>query len=568
MSLLQRIEELCDRLEAEPLHPIWISRTPRERLHERARQLESSPDLPLFGIPFAVKDNIDVAGVPTTAGCPAYSYVPDTSAPVVQVLENAGAILIGKTNMDQFATGLVGTRSPYGACSSIFDPRYISGGSSSGSAVAVAQGFAGFSLGTDTAGSGRVPAAFNNLVGLKPTRGLLSTRGVVPACRTLDCVSVFARSCREALDVLRAARVFDEADPYSRKAKRGEEAAPWWGGPFRFGVPAQSELRFFGDQQAEELYHRAIGRLEELGGQRVEIDYSVFRGAADLLYSGPWVAERYAAIRDFFTHHSGEMDPVVREIISKSQNFSAADSFQAQYALQGFRRAAEEQWRSMDVLVLPTTGTIFTHEEIRAEPIKRNTDLGYYTNFVNLMDLAAVAAPAGFRSNGLPFGITFVGPAHSDETLLGLADRYSGAPVPLFASPRGCVSIAVVGAHLAGQPLNRQLTDRGARLVRTCRTAADYRLYALAGARPPKPGLVRDPTFSGPGIEVEVWAMPEDEAGSFLELIPPPLGVGTVTLADGASVKCFLCEPYAIPAATEITHFGGWRAYLRSLPGL
>jgi allophanate hydrolase len=566
VSLSHQIEELCDRLDAEPLHPIWISRTPREILRERSRQLENTAGLPLCGIPFAVKDNIDVAGAPTTAGCPAYSYVPSVSAPVVQVLEKAGAILIGKTNMDQFATGLVGTRSPYGACSSVFDARYISGGSSSGSAVAVAKGFAGFSLGTDTAGSGRVPAAFNNLIGVKPTRGWLSTRGVVPACRTLDCVSIFAKSCRAALAVLRVARAFDGADPYSRAAKAGEEAAPWWGGSFRFGVPAQSELRFFGDQQAEELYHRALARLEEIGGQRVEIDYSIFRRAADLLYSGPWVAERFAAIQGFFTHHADEMNPVVRQIISKSQNFSAADAFKSQYALQDFRRGAESQWRSMDVLVLPTTGTIFTHEEIQAEPINRNTDLGYYTNFVNLMDLAAVATPGGFRGNGLPFGVSFIGPAHSDEALLALADRFLGATEPLLSTHPGCVNIAVVGAHLSGQPLNWQLSERGARLVRTCRTAPGYRLYALAGAHPPKPGLVRDPAFSGPGIEVEVWAMPEDQVGSFLALIPAPLGLGSANLADGESVKCFLCEPYAIASATEITRFGGWRAYLESLP--
>jgi allophanate hydrolase len=449
----------------------------------------------------------------------------------------------------------------------VFDPRYISGGSSSGSAVAVAKGLAGFSLGTDTAGSGRVPAAFNNLIGLKPTRGLLSTRGVVPACRTLDCVSIFAKTCREALDVLRVARAFDGADPYSREAKPGEQAAPWWsGGSFHFGVPAQSELRFFGDSQAEELYHRAIARVEELGGKRVEIDYSIFRRAADLLYSGPWVAERYAAIQDFFDRHADEMNPVVREIISKSRNFSAADTFKSQYALADFRRAAESQWRSMDVLVLPTTGTIFTHEEIQAEPIQRNTDLGYYTNFVNLMDLAAVAAPAGFRSNSLPFGVSFIGPAHSDETLLALADRFLGSTEPLFSAQPGCVNVAVVGAHLSGQPLNWQLSQRGARLLRTCRTAAGYRLYALAGAKPPKPGLIRDPAFSGPGIEVEVWAMPEDQVGSFFALIPAPLGLGTLTLADGESVKGFLCEPYAIPTAAEITQFGGWREYLKNLP--
>jgi allophanate hydrolase len=565
MSLLEMITSLYDRLENAPLNPVWISLVPREVARERARVVKTSPDLPLAGMTFAVKDNIDVAGMPTTAGCPAFAYTPSSSATVVQRLVDAGAILIGKTNMDQFATGLVGTRSPFGACSCVFDERYISGGSSSGSAVAVAKGLVTFALGTDTAGSGRVPAAFNNLIGLKPTRGLLSTSGVVPACRTLDCVSILARSSREAHAVWRVARGFDRADPFSRTPRPGEDAAPWLNARFRFGVPRREQLEFFGDTEAEALYGAALRKVEQIGGEKVEIDFSVFRSAADLLYAGPWVAERLAAIRTFLRDHAEKMNPVVRGIIAGGERYSAVDTFEAEYRLQDLRRVAAQQWTAMDVLVLPTTGTIYTHEQVASDPVKMNTNLGFYTNFVNLLDLAAVAVPAGFRTNGLPFGISFIGPAFSDEALTALADRYLGATTPLLKSAPGCVELAVVGAHLNGQPLNWQLVQRGARLKQACRTAPGYRLYALEGAKPPKPGLVRDEEFEGPGIEVEVWAMPIDQFGSFVAEVPPPLGIGSATLENSESVKCFLCEPYAISGAVEITTFGSWRSYLASL---
>jgi allophanate hydrolase len=564
MNLSEMITAVYDRLESEPLHPVWIALVPREAALARARAVENRSDLPLGGMTFAVKDNIDVAGMPTTAGCPAYAYNPSSSATVVTRLQDAGAILMGKTNMDQFATGLVGTRSPFGACSSVFDERYISGGSSSGSAVAVAKGLVTFALGTDTAGSGRVPAAFNNLIGLKPTRGLLSTSGVVPACRTLDCVSILARTAREAHAVWRAARGFDPGDPFSRTPGLGEDAAPWLNGPFRFGVPARQQLEFFGDTEAEVLYGEALRKVQQMGGEKVEIDFSVFRRAADLLYAGPWVAERLAAIRTFLRDHAEEMNPVVRGIIAGGERYSAVDTFEAEYRLQDLRRAAGEQWSAMEVLVLPTTGTIYTHEQIASDPVKMNTNLGFYTNFVNLLDLAAVAAPAGFRTSGLPFGISFIGPAFSDEALTALADRYLGATTPLLKTEPGCVQVAVVGAHLSGQPLNWQLIQRGARLKRTCRTASGYRLYALEAAKPAKPGLVREEKFAGPGIEVEVWAMPIDQFGSFVADVPPPLGIGNATLDNGESVKCFLCEPCAISGAVEITGFRSWRAYLAS----
>ncbi len=565
MKPSEHVEQAYDRIAREPLAPVWISLVPREAALARARTLEtdtSAASKPLYGMTFAIKDNIDLAGLPTTAACPAFAYEPATDARVVTRLCEAGAIPIGKTNMDQFATGLVGVRTPYGACSSVFDSRYISGGSSSGSAVAVARGLVDFSLGTDTAGSGRVPAAFNGLIGLKPTRGLLSTRGIVPACRTLDCVSVFARTCREAHSVWTAARGFDRLDAYSREAAPGQDAAPWLAGAFRFGVPAADQLEFFGDEEAAALYAAAVSRMEGMGGEKVEIDFSVFRRAADLLYSGPWVAERLAAIAPFMGAHAEEINPVVRQVISGGSQYSAVEAFRAVYRLGELEREASAQWKRMDILALPTTGTIYTHEAVAAEPLKLNTDLGYYTNFVNLLDLAAVSVPAGVRPNGLPFGISFIGRAFSDEGLLALADQFCGTKPALgFATPPGCISLAVVGAHLSGQPLNSQLSERGARLLKTCRTAAGYRLYALAGSLPPKPGLVRDEGFAGPGIEVEVWAVPENTLGSFVAAIPAPLGIGSVSLDDGSVVKCFICEPYAIATAREITQFGGWRAY-------
>jgi allophanate hydrolase len=561
-NLSTRVAALYDRLKTEPLNPVWISLVPREAVLKRAREIEAHPELPLAGMTFAVKDNFDVEGMVTTAGCPAYAYQAGQTATVVRRLQEAGALLIGKTNMDQFATGLVGTRSPYGACSSVFDPRYISGGSSSGSAVAVAKNLVTFSLGTDTAGSGRVPAAFNNLIGLKPTRGLLSTHGVVPACRTLDCVSIFAANCVDAHEAWRVARGFDRADPFSREPRTGEGTAPWLYSDFRFGVPDQ--LEFFGDDQAEQLYRGAVEKLQKLGGEKVTIDFSPFRKAAELLYGGAWVAERLAAIREFFNAHAAEMDPVVRGIIGNAAKLSAVDAFQGEYRLRELCSEARARWREMDVLVLPTAATTYTHEQIAADPVRLNTNLGYYTNFVNLMDLAAVAAPAGFRPNGLPFGISFIGPAFTDEALLALAHRYLGGTNALLDKSPGCVEVAVVGAHLSGEPLNYQLIERGARLVKTCRTATDYRLYALTGTVPAKPGLVRDPSFRGSGIELEIWAMPEDRFGDFVAIIPAPLGIGNVRLDDGEEVKCFVCEPFALSGATEITQFGGWRAYRAS----
>ena len=550
----------------------WIHLAPRAALAARADELErrGPGGLALYGIPFAVKDNIDIAGMPTTAACPEFAYTPAESSPVVQALLDAGAIAIGKTNLDQFATGLVGTRSPYGACANTFDTRYVSGGSSSGSAVAVAAGLAGFALGTDTAGSGRVPAAFNNIVGLKPTRGLLSTRGMVPACRSLDCASVFALTAEDAAAVLRIACGFDALDPWSRRA--GAAALPDTIADCRIGVPRASQLEFFGNRDAERLFAGAIGTLERLGARRVEIDLEPFLEAARLLYGGPWVAERYLAIRDFFDRRPEALFPVTREIVAGAAKYSAADAFAAEYRLQEIRRAVEPVWRGIDLLATPTAGTIYTIAEVTADPIRLNTNLGYYTNFMNLLDLAAIAVPAGFQANGLPFGITLAAPAFADEGLcrlggvvhralvgtMGATKMPLPAPAAAAAVASGLVRIAVCGAHMSGLPLNHQLTDRGARLVRTCRTAPHYRLYALAGFTPARPGMVRS-EGNGAAIEVEVWAVPAAAVGSFVDGIPPPLGIGTVELEDGEQVRGFVCEGYAVAGARDVSALGSWR---------
>jgi allophanate hydrolase len=566
------IAEVYARIRTRGERPVWIALVDESLARERAR---AAPRGPLYGIPFAVKDNIDVAGLPTTCACPVFAYTPDRSATVVERLEAAGAVLIGKTNMDQFATGLVGTRSPYGIPSSVFSDAHISGGSSSGSAVAVASGLVSFSLGTDTAGSGRVPAAFNNIVGLKPTKGLISTRGVVPACRTQDVVSIFATTVGEAHDVLAVAAGFDVEDAYSRRPSRSTapEALPQ---RFRFGVPADGP-DFLGDNAAAALYDKAVARLSQLGGERVEIDFAPFREAASLLYEGPWVAERLAAIEAFARETPEALDDTVRAIICGADKIDAVAAFKAFYRLAELTRVSEREWAKMDVMLLPTTGTIYRIDEVLAAPIRLNSNLGLTTNFVNLMDLSALAVPAGFRADGLPFGVTLLARAFEDGKLATAGDALhralpgatigaTGRPLPDESRVRPAVSpkmqrIAVVGAHLTGQPLNTQLVERNARLIETTRTGPGYSLYALPGTLPPKPGLVFDGVGRG-GIEVEVWELDDGGFGSFIGLIPPPLGIGTLTLADGSTVKGFVCEAHAVAAAEDITAFGGWRAWL------
>jgi allophanate hydrolase len=566
------INAIYDEIDARGIRPVWISLVPREAALAKARDAANGP---IYGIPFAIKDNIDVAGMPTTAACPEFAYTPSRSATVVARLEAAGAILIGKTNLDQFATGLVGVRSPYGIPSSVFNPEYISGGSSSGSAVAVAGGLVSFALGSDTAGSGRVPAGFNNIVGLNPTKGLVSTRGLVPACRTQDVISIFALTTGDAATVLSAAAGYDAEDAYSKQAP-GLFAPEKPRAALRVGVPV-ADMEFFGDAEAETLFRDAVSRMAGLGVQIVGIDFTPFQDAARLLYSGPWVAERLAAIKDFAASKPDAVHEVVRSIVLGAQKHTAAAAFEGFYKLADLTRAAEAQWQNMDVLLLPTSGTTYKIADVLANPVELNSNLGAYTNFVNLMDLSALAVPAGFRPNGLPFGVTLIGRAFDDGKLAVLGDMlhrtldgaHLGATskalrdtAPVIAPPpKGLIQVAVVGAHLTGQPLNSQLTERNARFVRTTRTSAGYRLYALANTAPAKPGLVFDKEGDG-DIEVEIWELSEAAFGSFVALIPGPLGIGTLHLADGTSVKGFLCEGFAVHGATDITKFGGWRAWL------
>ncbi len=565
-------------LRAGDPHHCWIHLLSDAELEPHLARLDSMDPATasLYGVPFAIKDNIDLAGVPTTAACPDYAFVPEQSAFVVQCLLAAGAVPVGKTNLDQFATGLVGTRSPHGACRNAFDPAYISGGSSSGSAVALALGQVAFALGTDTAGSGRIPAAFNNLIGVKPTRGRLSSAGMVPACQTLDTISVFALTAADARTVLDRVAVFDNTDPFARRPQPptlGRITLPAEG--FRFGVPQASRLAFFGDDQARELYLASIAALEAMGGTPVEVDFAPFLEAAELLYAGPWVAERYLATEGLLQTRPEALLPVTRQIIEAGASGTAADAFRARYRLQALQHATAALWQDLDLICTPTAGTHFTIEQVNAAPVQRNSELGYYTNFMNLLDLAAVAVPAGFRDNGLPFGVTLFAPAFHDEKLLQLADRLHRARVatlgatqaPLASEPVLAVGtdqlipVAVCGAHLSGLPLNWQLTDRRAVLLERTRSAPCYRFYALPGGPPERPGMIRV-SQGGGAVELEVWGVPADQFGSFVAGIPAPLGIGKVELADGRQLPGFICEGIGSEGATDITHLGSWRAHL------
>lgn len=549
-----------------------------ERLAERlAGQGGDLSALPLYGVPFGVKDNIDAAGFETTAACPAFAYLPQADATVVARLAAAGAIVMGKTNLDQFATGLVGVRSPYGIPVNSFAADYVSGGSSSGSASVVARGLVPFSLGTDTAGSGRVPAGLNNIVGIKPTRGALSNTGVVPACRTLDCVSIFATSLADATRVYDAAAALDESDGLSREAPA---AALAWRMPEapRLGIPLQPE--FYGDARAEQAFAEAVAALQARGAVCVPVDFSLFDEVAALLYDGPWVAERLAAIRVFAQSHEQDIHPVVRDIVFKARQFSAADAFDGIYRLADLKRRADALLAGFDALLVPTAPTHYRIADMLADPVRLNSHLGKYTNFVNLLDWSAVAVPASLRGDGLPFGITFIADAWRERALAayaagwhqatGLARGATGLELraggPGHAPQGAMVRLAVVGAHLRGMPLNHELATRGARFVEATTTSADYRLYALAGTLPPKPGLVRCQAQEpgGAAIRVELWDVPSQAFGSFVEGVPAPLGIGTLTLADGRSVKGFICEPCALAGARDITGHGGWAAYLQS----
>ncbi|MGC2855827.1 allophanate hydrolase [Novispirillum sp. DQ9] len=566
------------RARAQASSNVWIALRDDGAVLADARALAAADrdSLPLYGVPFAVKDNIDVAGMPTTAACPEFAYTPSESATVVQALQAAGAILIGKTNLDQFATGLVGVRSPYGPCRNPFNGNYVSGGSSSGSAVAVAGGAIAFSLGTDTAGSGRVPAAFCNIVGWKGTRGLVSTRGVVPACRSLDCVTVFALTCDDAATVAQVAAAFDAGDPFSRPAPARPPALPEVTS-LRLGVPRAADLAFFGNPHTPALFEAAKERFAALGATLVEVDMTPFLDAARLLYEGPWVAERTAAVGAFLAANPQAGEPVVRAIIEGGSRFSAAEAFAAQYRLRDLAREAEGVWDTVDAILTPTAGTIHTIEAVQADPVALNSQLGYYTNFMNLLDLSAVAVPAGFQPDGLPFGVTVFAPAFHDGALLALAAQVhrdagvrlgaTGHPLPpAAASPHSrarqdMVEIAVFGAHMQGLPLSRELTERRAQLIGDVVTAPVYRLYLLDDLSPVRPGLVRV-AQNGARIAGELWSVPAENVGDFLEGIAAPLGLGRVELADGRRVIGFLCEASAVSDAPDISIHGGWKGWL------
>jgi allophanate hydrolase len=577
------IEDLLARIAARGDDGVWIALGSRADLLAAAggtaRRRAAGETLPLYGLPFAVKDNIDVAGFATTAACPAFAYTPAADAPVVARLRAAGAIVIGKTNLDQFATGLVGVRSPYGVPRNPFDARYIPGGSSSGSAVAVAAGLVSFALGTDTAGSGRIPAAFNNVVGLKPSRGLLSMSGVVPACRSLDCLSIFGLTCEEVAQVADLAVGHDPLDPFSRRdADRARFAPLAPPARFQFAVPAPAALEFYDDQQALHAFDRSLRAVVAAGGEVRSIDFAPFREAAGLLYDGPFVAERLEAAGTLLAERPEALLPVIGSILVGATRFTAQDLSKAQTRLRALRRAVGTALAEVDMLLVPSAPTIYTVAEVEADPLALNARLGAYTNFVNLLDLAAIAVPTGFREDGLPAGVTLIGPRGSEARLGGIASRLHRAtstrlgatpwPLPAIvlhpappAEDRSWLPLVVVGAHLTGQPLNHQLIAAGGRLRGATRTAAAYRLYALPGTNPPKPGLMRAPVGEGAAIEVEVWELPPAGFAHFVAAVPAPLCIGSVELEGGARVSGFLCEPHAIAGARDISPFGGWRAF-------
>ncbi|MGW2785592.1 allophanate hydrolase [Streptomyces populi] len=548
MSALTRVRLAYARIEAVDRPEIWIDLRPRAQAESEARAVDervaAGEHLPLAGRLLAVKGNIDVAGLPTTAGCPAYAYTPEADAPAVARLRAAGAVVLGTTNLDQFATGLVGTRSPYGAVRNALDPERISGGSSSGSAVAVALGIVDLALGTDTAGSGRVPAAFNGVVGLKPTRGLVPTTGVVPACASLDCVTVFARTLPEAEQALAHL-----TSPSGRALPPLAQRPP---GPWRVAVPPTAQLGEL-DEGWDRAYEAAVRRLVAAGADVRTLDLTPFTEAAAMLYEGAFVAERYTAVGSFIDKLISEggagLDPTVAGIITRARDIPAHQLYADQERLASLRARALAELADADALLLPTAPGHPTLAEVAADPLGANARLGRFTNSTNLFDLAAVAVPAGRTPAGLPFGVMLIGPAFTDERLARIARSLEPG-----------TSLAVVGAHLSGQPLNTQLLSLGARLDRTTTTAPVYRLHAL-DTSPPKPGLVRVGA-GGAAVEAEVWNLPADGLGRLLAALPRPMVLGSVELADGTHVPGFLCEPGALKDAPDITRHGGWRAYI------
>lgn len=576
VSPVETVARSYQRIRDHADPAIFISLRPEADAIAEAEALAAKDmaSLPLYGVPVAVKDNIDVAGLPTSAACPAFSYLPSLDATAVARLRAAGAIIIGKTNLDQFATGLVGVRSPYGIPKNPLRADLIPGGSSSGSAVAVSAGLVPLALGTDTAGSGRVPAMLNNIVGLKPSLGLVSTAGLVHACRTLDCVSIFSLTVDDAMTALTVIAGPDAADPFSRRLPlKPMNAFP---PQLRLGIPRQGQLIFFGDKLAEKAYDAALKRWTALGATLVEFDLEPFYETARLLYEGPWVAERYLVIRNLLASSPNAIHPVTREITIAGTRLSAADTFTALYRLQALRRISERIFANFDAMVLPTAPTVYSTAQVLANPIELNSRLGTYTNFANLLDLCGLALPAEMRADGIPFGITLLAPTGHDALLASIGRSFhadTGLPMgskgphqpplaPLPEAPRDEIAVAVVGAHLSGMALNSELRTLGGRLLKTASTAPDYKLYALKGTKPPKPGMLRVETGAGSAIEVEVWALSPASFGAFVAAIPAPLSIGTIRLADGSAVQGFLVEAAAVNGARDISSFGGWRAFM------
>ncbi len=572
MSPSTLLGEVHRRIKLADENPIWIYLLNESELAPYLDNLKKADisRLPLYGVPFAIKDNIDLQGVTTTAACPDFSYEADRSAFVVEQLVDAGAIPIGKTNLDQFATGLVGTRSPYGAVRNSFSPKLISGGSSSGSAVAVALGQVSFALGTDTAGSGRVPAALNNLVGYKPTFGIISCGSVVPACRTLDCVSFLTNHVADAQSLAAQAIKFDPMDSYSRRYIPRTKAS------LTIGLPKPEDCDFSGNNDYKNLFDDLVAKLKAEYAT-VNVDIAPQLVSAELLYNGPWVAERFHAARKLLENRPDALREEFKISVASAPKYSAVDYFNAEYRLADYRRVTKELFETIDALVLPTVSNHFSIADVDAEPIRSNNQNGKYTNFVNLLDLAAIAIPGGFTANGLPFGISLIGSAMSDALLMQLAQkilanqtsREFGASGLKLHEPelrpmqQEAIPLAVCGAHLTGMPLNHQLTDRHAEFREVTVTSQNYRLYKLAGGPPLRPGLVR--TTDGVSIEVEVWDVPKTEIGSFLAEIPAPLGLGKVELESGEWVSGFICEAIGVEQAIDVSIFGGWRTFLNSI---
>jgi allophanate hydrolase len=574
------IDEIFARLDAVNDPGIFIHLRDREILKAEAAALGPyNPDMPLWGIPFAAKDNIDVAGVETTAACPAYAYMPDADAFVIANLRAAGALVIGKTNLDQFATGLVGVRTPYGAPLNAVDPEIVPGGSSGGSGVIVGHGIVTFSLGTDTAGSGRVPAALNNIVGLKPTLGALSATGVVPACRTLDTVSIFALTVDDAYEALAVARGFDPQDAYSKPIAHETLTAAQM--PLRVGVPDAESIEFFGDQIQKAAFERDVARLKAQGATIEYIDFAPLYAIANMLYEGAWVAERYTVIDDLLATNPDAIHPVTRKIISHAESMSAADAFKGIYRLADLKREAEPMLADLDMMCVPTIPTFYSVADLEADPVTPNSNNGTYTNFVNLLDMCAIAVPTAPRSDGRPGSVTLIAGAGQDALVAAVARGYEagctrnmGATVHPIPTPTDLpeavsdqIELAVCGAHMTGLPLNWQLTNLGATFVRKAKTSANYGFYALAGGPPARPGLVRTDGGDGGAISLEIWSLPKTAFGAFMVGIPAPLGIGTVELSDGSSVKGFICEATATKGATDITNLGDWRRFLAQQDG-